>query len=131
VSYLLDTNVCIAFLNGPETALRDKLLSLSPDQVHLCSIVKAELLYGARKSDRVAWNLARLAQFFRAFVSLAFDDAAAEHYGLIRTQLAVRGTPIGGNDTMIAAVALAAGDTLVTRGQDEFRRVPALPVEVW
>jgi tRNA(fMet)-specific endonuclease VapC len=131
VSYLLDTNVCIAFLNGPDAAVRDKLLSLPRDEVHLCSVVKAELLYGARKSHRVTWNLARLAQFFRAFASLPFDDAAAEQYGVIRAQLTARGTPIGGNDTMIAAVALAASATVVTRNREEFRRVPALAVEVW
>ena len=122
---LLDTNLCIAFLNGEDEAVRDRLLTLAPDDARLCSVVKAELLYGAHHSQRVAENLARLEAFF------APDDEAAEWYGVIRSQLRREGTPIGGNDLMIAATARAAGLTLATRNQGEFRRVPGLRVEVW
>jgi tRNA(fMet)-specific endonuclease VapC len=128
---LLDTNVCIAYLNGADEAVRDRLLAWSNDELVLCSVVKAELSYGARNSGRVAENLDRLDRFFEPFRSLSFDDRAAERYGEIRAQLRQRGTPIGGNDTMIAAIALAADATLVTRNQDEFRRVVGLRVEVW
>jgi tRNA(fMet)-specific endonuclease VapC len=131
VSYLLDTNVCIAFLAGKEASVRDKLLSVAPSEVSLCSVVKAELFYGARRSAHVERNLGRLAEFFEAFESLPFDDAAAGHYGLLRTELEARGTPIGANDLMIASIALASQATLVTRNQREFFRVPALAVTSW
>jgi len=128
---LLDTNLCIAFLNGEDEAVRDRLLTLAPDDARLCSVVKAELLYGAHHSQRVAENLARLEAFFAPLRSHPFDDEAAEWYGVIRSQLRREGTPIGGNDLMIAATARAAGLTLATRNQGEFRRVPGLRVEVW
>ncbi|MFI5309033.1 MAG: type II toxin-antitoxin system VapC family toxin [Polyangiales bacterium] len=131
MSRLLDTNVCVAFMNGTDPAVRDKLLSLSPGEVRLCSVVKAELLYGARKSKRVTDNLMRLTQFFATFDSLPFDDLAAEHYGTLRAQLEAAGTPIGANDMMIAATALASDSTLVTRNQSEFLRVTGLSVETW
>lgn len=131
MTWLLDTNVCVAFLNGGDTNVRDHLLALSPSDVFLCSVVKAELLYGARKSARVDENLARLSAFFAAMESLPFDDAAAEHYGLLRAQLESVGTPIGANDMMIAATALAARVTLVTRNQREFARVAGLAMESW
>jgi tRNA(fMet)-specific endonuclease VapC len=128
---LLDTNICIAFLTGRQPAVRDKLLSLPRDEIVLCSVVKAELLYGARNSERVDQNLARLSAFFAPFRSLPFDDEAAERYGEIRALLRRQGTPIGDNDMMIAAIAASSGATLVTRNQDEFRRVAGLRVESW
>lgn len=94
-------------------------------------MVKAELLYGARSSEHVERNIGRLVAFFVAFESLPFDDSAAEVYGLIRAQLRREGRPIGGNDLMIAAIALASDATLVTRNQDELRRVAGLRVEAW
>jgi tRNA(fMet)-specific endonuclease VapC len=131
MTWLLDTNVCVAFLNGGDTSVRDRLLALSPSDVFLCSVVKAELLFGARKSSRVDENLARLTEFFAAMESIPFDDSAAQHYGLLRAQLESIGTPIGANDMMIAATALAAGVTLVTRNQQEFARVAGLAMESW
>ena len=131
MSTLLDTNVCVAFLNGTDNALRDRLLAHAPEELCLCSVVKGELLYGARNSAKVADNLRKLERFFAPFESLPFDDEAAEWYGTIRAQLRRDGAPIGGNDLLIAAIARAKDATLVTRNQSEFRRVPGLRVEVW
>lgn len=129
--FLLDTNICIAFLKGTDGSVREHLLALAPDDVRLCSVVKGELLFGARHSARVEGNLARLQRFFAPFDSLPFDDRAAGFYGLLRAQLAREGRLIGGNDMMIAAVALAADAVLVTRNTGEFQRVAGLRVEVW
>ena len=131
MSFLLDTNVCVAYLNGSDAALRDRLLAARPDEVHLCSVVKAELLYGARNSARVEENLGRLRTLFDVLMSLPFGDDAAEQYGILRTQLRREGRLIGSNDLLIAAIALAADLTLVTRNQAEFRRVPGLRLAVW
>lgn len=111
--------------------LRDRLLAEQPSSVVLCSVVKAELNFGARNSKRVAENLDRVNRFCRAFESLPFDDDAAEHYGSIRAQLKREGRPIGANDLLIASTALAANVALITRNVGEFKRVPGLDVEVW
>jgi tRNA(fMet)-specific endonuclease VapC len=129
--YLLDTNACIAHLSGRSRELTERLRATASSQVAICSVVKAELLYGARKSAKVEVNLARLAAFFVPLVCLPFDDAAAEQYGLIRFSLEQQGTPIGPNDLMIAATALANGLTVVTANEAGFRRVPGLVVENW
>lgn len=129
--HLLDTDVCIVYLNGTDETLRDRLLDTPPEELRLCSVVKAELLFGARNSARVAENLERLGQFFSPLASLPFDDAAAEHYGALRAWLQRGGTPIGGNDMLIAAIALAHDCTLATRNVGEFSRVPGLRVQRW
>lgn len=131
MSFLLDTNVCIAWLKGRDRTVRENLLKKSPDEIYLCSVVKAELLYGARKSARVDENLRKLDQFFEHLASLPFDDRSAVQYGLIRAQLERSGTPIGPNDLIIASIALASDATLVTRNELEFGRVAGLRIEVW
>jgi len=131
VSYLLDTNACIRILTGSSERLVERLRAHDPREIKLCSIVKAELISGSRKSARVADNLRRLADFFAPFESYPFDDACADHYGVIRSDLERQGTPIGPNDLLIAATALANGATLVTHDQAEFGRVPKLRLEDW
>jgi len=93
--------------------------------------VKAELRYGAEKSTRRELTLQKLEVFFARFCSLPFDDAAAQAYGTVRAELARRGRPIGPNDTLIAAIALAHDLVLVTHNTEEFRRVPGLTLEDW
>ena len=131
MTYLLDTSVCIAYLNGRQSRLVRRFEQASPDDFRLSAVVKAELLYGARNSKRVSENLDRLGRFFDAFDSIPFDDAAAQNYAVLRVQLQRAGTPIGGNDMMIAATALANALTVVTRNEEEFVRVAGLAVERW
>ena len=131
MTFVLDTNVCIAFLSGSDAAVRRQLLALPRESVALCSVVKAELLYGARNSGRVEENLARLERFFAPLHSLPFGDEAAERYAVLRAYLRREGRPIGGNDMMIAATVLAADATLVTRDRRDFAAVAGLRVVAW
>lgn len=128
---VLDTSVCIPLINGSDPALADRLLAQEPHSVVLCSVVKAELYFGASNSARVAENLDRVERFCRVFESLPFDDQAARVYGSIRAQLRREGRPIGANDLLIAAIATATSASLITRNHEEFRRVPGLALEVW
>ena len=94
-------------------------------------MVKAELIYGARNSKRVAENLAALERFFAPFASHVFDDRAAQDYGKIRADLKTEGQMIGGNDLMIASIARANDFSLTTYNAKEFQRVVGLRVTDW
>ena len=83
------------------------------------------------KSANPPLTLARQEPFISQFLSLPFDDAAAEEYGRLRAFLAKQGLPIGPNDLLIAATALANNVTLVTHNISEFERVPGLQIEDW
>ena len=131
MTFILDTSVCIPLINRTEKRLAERLLDEAPSSVILCSVVKAELYFGARNSMKVAENLERVDRFCGVFESLPFDDAAAVHYGSVRAQLKREGRPIGTNDLMIASIALAANAELVTRNLEEFQRVPGLDVSSW
>ena len=128
---LLDTNVCIAVLNGSPEVVVARLRSHQPGELRLCSVVKAELLYGARRSARAPQNLRHLADFFAAFVSLPFDDACAERYAVIREELVRGGRSIGPQDLLIAATALRHDLELVTHSVAEFSRVAGLRLVDW
>lgn len=129
--YLLDTNVCVQYLNGRSEAIRERIQQTDADDIAVCSIVKAELFYGAHRSQHPERTLARQQQFLNLFLSLPFDDEAAMVYGRIRADLAAQGTPIGSNDMQIAAIALANDLTLVTHNTGEFSRVSGLRLEDW
>ena len=129
--YLLDTNVCIHLLNKKHAVIQQHFLRHSALDIVLCSVVKAELLYGARRSERVEANLALLNAFFAPLQSLYFDDHCAHHYGQIHADLLNRGKPIGPNDTLIAAIARANQLTLVTHNTAEFARVDGLRLADW
>lgn len=131
MTYLLDTNACIKYLNGQSERIRQQLESKTPRDIVLCSVVKAELFYGAMKSANPERNLKRIYLFSNRFVSFPFDDKASEVYGRIRANLEKAGTPIGPNDLLIAAIALANNLTLVTHNTREFGRIENLKIEDW
>jgi len=129
--YLLDTNVCINLLNNHQPEIERKFRSHSPSEIALCSIVKAELFFGARNSKRIDANLQRLHFFFAPLQSLSFNDLCADEYGLIRTDLQAQGKPIGPNDLLIAAIARTHQATLVTHNTKEFSRISGLRLDDW
>ncbi|BAT56678.1 PIN domain protein (plasmid) [Nostoc sp. NIES-3756] len=129
--YLLDTNACIVYLNRPMSGVRQRLESLSPADIAVCSVVKAELFYGSMRSNNPTRTLALQEVFLNNFVSLPFDDRAARMFGTIRADLASLGSPIGPYDLQIAAIAVVNNLTLVTHNTREFSRVSGLVIEDW
>lgn len=131
MTYLLDTNACIRYLNSSHSKVTQRLSATNPTDVRLCSVVKMELYRGAYKSQRQAGNLATLQHFFNKFAVLPFDDVAAEIAGREAARLELLGTSIGSYDLLIAATALANNLTVVTHNTREFSRVIGLQIEDW
>lgn len=133
MTYLLDANAWIAHFRQTSPAVTQRLNQHSASEIVLCSVVLGELLFGVERSASAhqAGNLALVTAQRQQYASLPFDDAAAEHYARIRADLTARGLLIGGNDMLIAAIALAHGCTLVTHNTAEFGRVPGLVIEDW
>jgi tRNA(fMet)-specific endonuclease VapC len=130
-TYLLDTNVCVEFLRQRNANVVRRITASKPDQLRVCSVVVAELYYGAHKSEKPAANVELLGRFLSQFVSLPVDDHVGIVAGQMRADLDRAGTPIGPNDLFIAAVGLVHGLTVVTHNLGEFTRVPKLVVETW
>ncbi len=128
--YLLDTNILIAALKG-RSEVRQRLETLSFNNMRLSAIVLGELEFGAEKSAHGERNRARLATLAQRLPLVGVDATTTRHYAQVRALLERQGTPIGANDTWIAAQALAIKATLVTDNEREFSRVPDLLLENW
>jgi tRNA(fMet)-specific endonuclease VapC len=128
--YLLDTNVLSALLRHPAGVVREKITAVGEAAVCTSIVVACELRYGAVKKGSPALS-SRVDELLSALEVLPIDEGVDAKYGEIRTALEKAGTPIGANDYLIAAHALAANLTLVTDNADEFSRVPGLIVENW
>jgi tRNA(fMet)-specific endonuclease VapC len=129
--WLPDTNVWIHYLNPIDSPARQNLRKQPMDSILLCDVVKAELYFGAYKSQRRESNLRLLTRLFGEFPSLPFDGAAARYFGQIRAELQRQGKPIGPYDLQIAAIALARQLTLVTHNTREFSRIEGLKLADW
>jgi|SRR5579863_262174 tRNA(fMet)-specific endonuclease VapC len=132
--YLLDTNACIAVINGKPRPVRIKLQKTFDDEVKVfvSSVVAFELWYGVAKSARTAANTQLLTAFFAGPVGLlVFDDEDAKIAGAVRASLEAAGKPIGAYDLLIAGQALRHRLTLVTANSREVGRVKGLKWEDW
>jgi tRNA(fMet)-specific endonuclease VapC len=128
--YLLDTNIISDLVRQPQGRAAKRIAEIGDRQILTSVIVAAELRYGCRKAGS-----ARLSAPVEALLSeieiIPFDEAASRTYADLRTALEARGKPIGGNDMLIAAQALALGCIVVTANIDEFAHVDGLQVENW
>src|SRR5216684_4600350 len=134
VMYLLDTNACIALINGKPSSVRVKLQkALAADATVLVStIVAFELWYGVAKSGRPEENGTLLTTFFAGPINLlAFEEEDAKLAGTVRAAMEAAGKPIGAYDLLIAGQALRHKLTLVTANVREFRRIKGLQWEDW
>lgn len=128
--YLLDTNIISDLVRRPGGTVATRIADVGEDSICTSIVVGAELRYGAAKS-RSKQLSERVGLLLSALEILPLEPPADQRYAEIRHYLARRGTPIGPNDLLIAAHALAADLTLITANTREFERVPSLRVENW
>jgi tRNA(fMet)-specific endonuclease VapC len=129
--YFLDTNTCIYFLNGKYVLIRDKILSLPPNEIQIPSIVKAELLLGAYKSNKKKETLNKVEKFLEPFEIIPFMDLITYTYAEIRNDIEKKGEVIGPNDMLIASIVKFHDGILVTNNTKEFQRVKGLKLDNW
>jgi tRNA(fMet)-specific endonuclease VapC len=128
--YLLDTNILSDLVRHPQGVVFQRITAVGEDSICTSIIVACELRFGAVKSGSSRLAL-QLEQILAVLPVLSLDLPVDRHYGAIRTHLEQLGTPIGPNDLLIAAHALALDLTLVTANTREFDRVPALSLDNW
>ncbi len=134
MSYLLDTNACIALINGKPASVRARFQGATAGgaTVFVSSVVTFELWYGVAKSAREEFNTKRLRTFMAGPVTvLPFEDGDARIAGSIRAALEVSGKPIGAYDVLIAGQAVHHKLTLVTANVSEFSRIRSLAWQDW
>jgi len=134
VNYLLDTNVCIALINGTQNKVRARFVQAASrkDTFATSAIVADELWYGVATSQLIAQNARALAAFLGGDVPvLDFCEEDARAAGEIRADLERQGKRIGEYDTLIAGQAFSRNLVLVTANTREFGRVKGIVVKDW
>jgi tRNA(fMet)-specific endonuclease VapC len=131
--YLLDTNIISHMMREPAGRGTQKFAEVAAmdltQGVVTSTVVLCELKFGLqrRPNRRLSAALDRILTGVEVF---PLDIDVVPHYAQLRAMLEHNGTPIGPNDTLIAAHALALDATLVS-SDTEFSRVPGLKVENW
>lgn len=128
--YLLDTNILSELIRNPQGKAARRIAKAGEDNVCTSIIVAAELRYGCAKSGSARLRKA-VDELLGEIDVLPFEMPADADYGSIRASLESAGTPIGGNDLLIAAHAKALGAVVVTANTQEFRHVRGVKVENW
>ena len=134
IEYALDTNACIALINGSPASVRSRLQQVLDAGGVICvpAVVLHELWYGVAKSARREHNIERVQTFVAGPIEiLDFDAADARAAGEVRAALERIGQPIGAYDALIAGQSVRRGLTLVTANSREFERVAGLMWEDW
>ncbi len=130
MSYLLDTDICIYWLNGRQS-VKDKLLAAGWNQIAISVITQAELYYGACNSSRVTENLERVDAFVRQLPIFSLREVTLKRFGALKAQLRQTGQPLPDFDLLIASVALVENKVLVTNNLRHYQRIPNLQLENW
>lgn len=129
--YLLDTNIWSALIRRSNEGLVKRFEVLERGRIALSPIVLGELQLGYYKGDRTPKRLAVIDTIRTHAELLVINSRVSDTYAQLRAQLEQAGTPIGPNDTWIAAEALHHKLVLVTNNTREFERVPGLKLENW
>ena len=128
--YLLDTHIVSDLVRNPQGKVAQHIRKVGEAKVCTSIIVAAELRYGAAKKNSPRLT-AQLEAVLGAIEILPFEVPADETYGRLRTRLEQIGRPIGGNDLLIAAQAVALGHSIVTDNEREFARIEGLQSQNW
>jgi tRNA(fMet)-specific endonuclease VapC len=126
--YLLDTNICIDFVDGRSDVARRRVEANFRSGLSISSITAGELLVGARESSDPVEDARRIERFIKVVHCHDFDEAAARAYAVIARQIGVRRKSF---DRLIAAHAVALGLVLVTNNAKHFADVAGLKIENW
>ena len=128
--YLLDTNILSDLVRRPQGRVAKRIAREGERSICTSIVVASELRFGAEKlgSQRLT---AQLEVILSTLDILPLEEPADRHYARLRWHLEQRGSPIGPNDLLIAAHALALDCTVVTANDREFTRVPGLKVVNW
>ncbi len=129
MSFLLDTDICSAYLKNDPRALAKVMLHFGG--LHVSAITVGELMTWALRTKAPPARL----QGIRAFLSVAVihdvDMVVAEKFGELRAQLLDQGKTVGEMDLLNASVALIHNLTMVTHNTADYAAIPGLTLDDW
>lgn len=129
MSFLVDTNICSAYLKG-NPQVWNRFLQYS-GRLHICAVIAAELFAWAKRRKASPKRLQGLQKLLVATHFLEVNLELAEKFGELRASELDRGLSTPQMDLLIAATALVHDLTLVTHNVQDFANVRGLGVVDW
>jgi len=127
--YLLDTNICIYFLNG-KFDLKSKIYQTGLQNCSISEITVAELKYGAEKSQKPYENNLIIDDFITKF-SIIPIYPSLDIYAKEKARLKKSGTIIDDFDLLIGATAISNEMILVTNNISHLGRLNEIRIDDW
>ncbi len=129
MSFLLDTDICSAYLKNEPTVVSRVMLHFGA--LHLSVVTVGELLTWALRANAPAARLQGVRDLLTGSQIVEVTLAVAEKFGEIRAALLDQGVPVGEMDLLNAATALVRNLTLVTHNLQDYTNIPGLTVDDW
>ncbi len=130
---LIDSSVLIAW-ERERLDLKSQLADHADENFAISTITASELLHGVHRTTTTARRSQREA-FVEGLLSrlpiISFDLITARIHARLSAELARKGTPVGLNDLIIAATAMARGFDVATRDERSFPKIPGLSLLRW
>ena len=125
---VLDTDTISYYLRGSQS-VKNKFLQ---HQYELASttINYAELMYGLKKRDNKKY-LPKIEMIFDNIKVYAFDKKSASIFSTLKSDMQRKGTVVADMDLMIASIALANGEKLISNNLKHFSKIENLELENW
>ena len=130
MKYLLDTDIIIYWMKGDRN-ISQKIISAGFSSIAAADITKAELYYGAYKSQRTEENLAAIKNLSEKVNFVPFNDPAQSVFGMLKADLEKKGTRLDDIDLMIASTAISFNLILITNNISHMQRIPGINIQNW
>jgi tRNA(fMet)-specific endonuclease VapC len=128
--YLLDTDIIIYSLKGNRVVVNN--IQDHADCPKAISVITyGELVYGAKKSQQVAANLAKIHRLREIFPVINLSCAIMDTFAGIKADMSRNGNIVDDFDLLIAATAVSIGYSVVSNNEKHFSKIPDLPYENW
>ena len=97
----------------------------------LSVITYGELLYGARKSQNLTKDLAKIHRLRKIYPIIEISCAVMDTFSLIKADLSSAGRIVDDVDLLIGATVLCHGYRIITNNEKHFNTIPDLKVINW
>jgi tRNA(fMet)-specific endonuclease VapC len=130
VAYLLDTDIIIYSLKK-DNKVQANFLTNARIPKYISIITYGELLHGAKKSQHIEKNCAKVYRIRSLFPVIEIDIPIIEVFSDIKAKYEKIGIVVDDFDLLIASTALAYNHVLVTNNTKHFEKIRELTIENW
>jgi tRNA(fMet)-specific endonuclease VapC len=129
VSFLLDTDICSAYLKG-DRRLSERFIQYG-GQLHISAITAAELYAWVLRAKAPRSRFLGLQAFLSDVVFLEVNHEVSRKFGEMRSHQLDQGLFTPEMDLLIASTALAHNLIFVTHNTGDFTQVTGLRLQDW